>query len=78
METMLGKHSTSPAKKRFKTTVNMEKVLATILWDIHEIILADFTLRGATVTEVVYPATLQRLKEAIRLRKPGLFTQSVL
>jgi hypothetical protein len=42
MQTMVWKHSTLPAKKKFKATVDMGKVIATIFWNICRFILNDF------------------------------------
>lgn len=61
MESMVCKHSTWPAKSRFKTTVNVRKVTATILCNIKSIILVDFMPYGMMVTAAAYQAMLQVL-----------------
>ena len=46
--------------------------MVTIFWDIRGTVVFDFTPRDATVIAVSYRATLQRLRESIRRRRPGL------
>jgi hypothetical protein len=36
MESKVWKHSTSPAKKKFKIVVSFGKAMATVFWDITE------------------------------------------
>lgn len=67
------------ACKEVKTTVSTVKVIATIFWDIHTIILiVDFMPRSVTVTRAAYQVSLQCLKEAIQHWWLGLLTLSVL
>jgi transposase len=53
------------------------KVVATVFWDVQGILLFDFTPPGSTVNAAAYQETLQRLKEAIRRKKPGLLTKGL-
>jgi hypothetical protein len=54
MESMVCKPFTWPAKSRFKTTVNVRKVKATILCNIRSIILVDFMPYSMMVTAAAY------------------------
>ena len=56
----------------------MEKVMATIFWDIHTISLVDFMPRSVMVTGAAYQVSLKCLKEAIQCCSLGLLTLGVL
>jgi hypothetical protein len=43
---MTWKHPHSPVKKIFKTAQSPVKVMATVLWDVHGVLLVDFTPPG--------------------------------
>jgi hypothetical protein len=43
---MTWKHPHSPVKKIFKTVQSPGKVMATVLWDVHGVLLVDFTSPG--------------------------------
>jgi hypothetical protein len=45
--------------------------MATVFWDIHEVLLANFTPPGSTINTAAYQETLKRLKEAIRRKRRG-------
>ena len=51
--------------------------MATIFWDAQGILLVDFTLKGQTVYAIRYCESLNRLKEAIRRKRPGLLREGV-
>jgi histone-lysine N-methyltransferase SETMAR len=70
VESMTWKHPHSPVKKKFKTG----KLMATIFWDVHGVLLIDFTPPDSTINAAAYQKTLKRLKEAIRRTRPGLLT----
>jgi hypothetical protein len=69
---MTWRHLHSPVKKNFKTVQSAGKVMATIFWDVHEVLLVDF-IPFSTINAAAYQETLKRLKEAIRYKRPGLF-----
>jgi hypothetical protein len=51
--------------------------MATALWDVHGVLLVDFTPPGSSINAAVHQETLKRLKEAIRRKRPGLFTKGL-
>jgi hypothetical protein len=51
--------------------------MATVSWDVHGILLFDFTPPGSTINAAAYQETLQRLKEAILRKRPGLLTKGL-
>jgi hypothetical protein len=65
-ESMTRKHPHSPVKNKFNTVQSPGKVMATVFWDIHGVLLVDFTPPGLTINAAAYQETIKRLKEAIR------------
>jgi hypothetical protein len=63
--------STSPRKKKFKTTPSTRNVMITVLWDIDGVILVDVMARGETINSDAYIKTLQKLKECYRRVRPN-------
>jgi hypothetical protein len=51
--------------------------MATVFWDVHGVLLVDFTPPGSTINSTAYQETLKRLKEAIRRKRPGLLTKGL-
>jgi hypothetical protein len=76
-ESMTRKHPHSPVKTKFKTVQSPGKVMATVLWDVHGVLLVDFTLPGSTINAAAYQEIPNRLKEAIRCKIPGLLTKGL-
>jgi hypothetical protein len=74
-ESMTWKHPHSPVKKKFKTVQSTGKVMGTVFWDLHGVVLVDFTPPGSTINEAAYQETVKRLKEAIQCKRPGLLTK---
>jgi hypothetical protein len=72
---MTWKHPLSPVKRKFKTVQSPGKVMATVFWDVHGVLLVDFTPPGSTINTAAYQENLKRLKEAIRRKRPGLLTK---
>jgi hypothetical protein len=76
-ESMTWKHPHSPVKRKFKTVQSPGKVMATVFWNVHGVLLVDFTPPGSTINAAAYQETLKRLKEAIRSKRPGLLTKGL-
>jgi hypothetical protein len=74
---MTWKHLHSPVKKKFKTCSLQGKWWLLVFWDVHEVLLFDFTPPGSTMNAAAYQETLKRLKEAIRRKRPGLLTKGL-
>jgi hypothetical protein len=65
-------------KEKIKAMTSPGKVMATVFWDRHCVLLVDFSPRGATINAGFYHGTLTCLKEAVRRKRPGLPSQGVL
>lgn len=63
-------HPDSPRPKKFKKERSSQKVLATVFWDNQGVILVEFLEKGSTINSDIYIATLRKLKEAIRKKRP--------
>jgi hypothetical protein len=51
--------------------------MATVFWDVHGVLLVDFTPPSSTINAAVYKETLKRLEEAIWRKRPGLLTKGL-
>jgi hypothetical protein len=58
-ESMTWNHPHSPAKKKFKTMQFQRKVMTALVWDVHRVLLFDFTPPGSKVNEATYQETLK-------------------
>ena len=54
------------------------KVMATVFWDAHEILLIDYLEKGSTITGEYYRALLDQLVDAIKEKRPHLNKKKVL
>jgi hypothetical protein len=75
-ESMTWKHPRCPVKKKFKTVQSPGKVMATVFWDIHRVLLVDFTPSSSTINAAAYQETLKRL-ETIQRKRPELLTKGL-
>jgi hypothetical protein len=62
------KYSCSPSTKssKFKVTPSVGKVMLTVFWDSHAVLLAHFQKRGEHVNSASYCEDLLKLRDAIR------------
>ncbi|GFO41538.1 histone-lysine N-methyltransferase SETMAR [Plakobranchus ocellatus] len=74
---MTWKHPSSPVTKKFKVQRSVAKVMATVFWDAKGVILLDILPQGQCINAARYCSTLDRLKEAIRRKRPGLLRRGV-
>ncbi|GFO33804.1 histone-lysine N-methyltransferase SETMAR [Plakobranchus ocellatus] len=51
--------------------------MATVFWDAKGVILLDILPQGQCINAAQYCSTLDRLKEAIRRKRPGLLRRGV-
>ena len=63
--------------KKCKTVFSACKVLATVFWDHKGILLIDFLEKGQTVNAAYYCEVLDRLRAAIKSKRPGVLTKGV-
>ena len=71
-DSMTWKHPSSPVTKKFKVQQSARKVMATVFWDSQGVILLDILPRGESVNAVSYCETLDKLRHAVRRKRPGL------
>jgi|SRR5687768_3191449 len=64
--------------KRPKTQRSAGKVMASIFWDSHGIIIIDYLEKGRTITGEYYVTLLDRLDNAIKEKRPHLQKKKVL
>jgi hypothetical protein len=67
IESVVGKYSTLLTKKMFKADVSLRKVMATIFWDILDIV-TDFVACSATVTAVPIRQCYSALRKHCNVR----------
>jgi hypothetical protein len=63
-------HLTSPKKKKTKTVPSAGKVMGTVFWESEECILVDFLEKGKTINAARYVQTLNKLRCALREKRP--------
>ncbi|GFU75811.1 mariner Mos1 transposase [Trichonephila clavipes] len=68
----------SPVRVKVKRTISTRKVMATLLWDRHGVLLVEFMQQGTTINTAAYCATLTKLRRAIQNKRRGLLTSTVL
>ncbi|GFO48549.1 histone-lysine N-methyltransferase SETMAR [Plakobranchus ocellatus] len=76
-DSMTWKHPSSPVTKKFKMQRSAAKVMATVFWDAKGVILLDILPQGQCINAARYCSTLDRLKKAIRRKRPGLLRRGV-
>lgn len=64
--------------KRPKTQTSAGKVMASIFWDAHGVILIDYLEKGRTITGDYYVALLDRLNDEIKKKRPHMAKKKVL
>ena len=66
------------APKKAKTVPSAGKVMATVFWDSHGVVLIDYLEQGRTITGEYYASLLDQLKDAIKAKRPHLAKKKVL
>ncbi|GFT17399.1 histone-lysine N-methyltransferase SETMAR [Trichonephila clavipes] len=75
---MAWRHTNSPVRVKSKWTISTRKVMATVFWDRHGVLLVEFMQQGTTINATAYCATLTKLRRAIQNKRRGLLTSGVL
>ena len=70
LQSMEYRHWTSPPPKKFKMQQSAGKVMVTIFWDCHGVVLVEFLERGATVNSARYVQTLKKLRARLHRVRP--------
>lgn len=77
-DSMTWKHIASPPVRKFKISPSAKKIMASVFWDHKGPLLVDFLERGNTVNAEQYCKTLDRLRQAIRKKRPGLLSDGII
>jgi [histone H3]-lysine36 N-dimethyltransferase SETMAR len=76
-QSMEWRHSLSPTRKKFKTTLSARKIMCTVFWDRQGILLVEFLPKGQTINAQRYCQTLRKLRRAIQNRRRGMLSQGL-
>ncbi|GFN96830.1 histone-lysine N-methyltransferase SETMAR [Plakobranchus ocellatus] len=71
-DSMTWKHPSSPVTKKFKVQQSATKVMAIVFWDSRGMILLHILTKGDSVNADQYCEKLDRLRYAVRRKRPGL------
>jgi len=69
-QSMVWKHPGSPTIKNLKTSTSSGKLMVTVFWDMHGVLLLHFSPPNETVNSAAYQATLKKLKRAVQCKRP--------
>jgi len=72
VHSMAWKHPGSPTIKKFKTSTSSGKLMATVFWDMHGVLLLHFSPPNETVNSAAHQATLKKLKRAVQCKRPQM------
>ncbi|GFX95014.1 histone-lysine N-methyltransferase SETMAR [Trichonephila clavipes] len=76
-QSMEWRHTNSPVRVKAKRIISTRKVMATVFWDRHGVLLVEFMQQGTTINAAAYCATLTKLRRAIQNKRRGLLTSGV-
>ncbi|GFO01491.1 histone-lysine N-methyltransferase SETMAR [Plakobranchus ocellatus] len=76
-DSMTWKHPSSPVTKKVEVQQFATKVMATMFWDSRGMILLDILPKGESVNADRYCETLDRLRHAVRRKRPGFLRSEV-
>ncbi|GFR81777.1 histone-lysine N-methyltransferase SETMAR [Elysia marginata] len=74
---MTWKHPSSPVTKKFKVQRSAAKMMTTVFWDAKRVVLLDILPQGQCINAAQCCSTLDRLRDAIRRKRPGLLRRVV-
>ncbi|GFU20501.1 histone-lysine N-methyltransferase SETMAR [Trichonephila clavipes] len=77
-QSMEWRYTNSPVRVKAKRTISTRKIMATVFWDRHGVLLVEFMQQGTTINAAAYCATLTKLRRAIQNKRRGLLTSGVL
>ncbi|GFY25144.1 histone-lysine N-methyltransferase SETMAR [Trichonephila clavipes] len=67
-----------PAPKKAKTVLSAGKVMVTVFWDSHGVILIYYHQKGKTITGAYYASLLDKLKAELVEKRPHLQKKKIL
>ena len=71
------KHTGSPKRKKLKQTFSTRKIMCTVFWDRH-VLLIEFLPQGTTINSAVYCETLKKLRCAIQNKRRRMLSATTL
>jgi len=71
------KHADSPSPKKAKVQPSSGKVMLSVFWDCHGVILTDYAHKGQTITGQYYRDLLTKLRESIKKKRRGMLSKGV-
>jgi histone-lysine N-methyltransferase SETMAR len=71
-------HKGSPPPLKFRTQPSAGKIMATIFWDARGLLFINYLPPKTTITGQYYADILRQLRQAIKLKRPGMLTRGVL
>jgi len=77
-QSMAWKPPGSPIIKKFKTSTSSVKMVATVFWDMHGVLLLHFSPPNETVNSASYQATLKKIKRAFQRKRPQMSDKRML
>lgn len=78
LQSMEWRHTSSPTKTKAKPLITCRKLMCTVFWDRHGVLLVDFMARGQTVNTARYCETLRKLRRAIQNKRRGMLRDGIL
>jgi hypothetical protein len=75
---MTWKNPPSPAKKKLKTVQSPGKVMATVFWDVYEVLLVGLTPISSTINTAVYQETLKETQGGYLAKETRMLTKAVI
>lgn len=76
-QSMEWRHTQSPVRVKAKQTLSQRKIMASVFWDRHGVLLVDFMQRGTTINAEAYCQTLRKLRRAIQNKRRGMLTKGI-
>ncbi|GFS76299.1 mariner Mos1 transposase [Trichonephila clavipes] len=77
-QSMAWRHTNSPVRVKAKRTISTRKVMATVFWDRHGVLLVEFMQQGTTINAAAYFATPTKLRRAIQNKRRSFLMSGVL
>ncbi|UYV71313.1 hypothetical protein LAZ67_8002588, partial [Cordylochernes scorpioides] len=77
-QSMVWKKPEESAPKKAKVTISAGKVMAIVFWDCKGVLLVDYLPPNSTVNAARYCEVLNKLRAAIKRKRPGLLSRKVL
>lgn len=76
-QSKLWKHYDLPPPKKARIQPLVSKVMLTVFWDQHGVVMMAFLAEGTTITRMYYASLLQKLREVIKTERCGMLTKGI-